>query len=284
MIIVNLMGGIGNQLFQYAAGRSLAERHNAKLYYAFLDDYRLAKRIIRIDNFNIIGEPLPSGVGLDYFPKKKLNRAVHKLLGLNYDGKIYREHLYFEVDPIFFNLSSDTYLYGFWQSYEYFSDIGGIIRKEFVLRNPSAKYLKAVESIKLLSNPVSIHVRRRDYGKKESGFYLLPQDYYQKACEYIGDKLSSFDPVIFTDDEAWVKNNFKIGKSLVFLGDYRLEDFEELMLMSKCNHHIIANSSFSWWGAWLNKSEDKIVLAPQVWYKLQNPNFNLIPPGWVKIQ
>lgn len=284
MIIVNLMGGIGNQLFQYAAGRALAERHNAKLYYAFLDDYRLAKRIIRIDNFNIIGEPLPSGVGLDYFPKKKLNRAVHKLLGLNYDGKIYREHLYFEVDPIFFNLSSDTYLYGFWQSYEYFSDIGGIIRKEFVLRNPSAKYLKAVESIKLLSNPVSIHVRRRDYGKKESGFYLLPQDYYQKACEYIGDKLSSFDPVIFTDDEAWVKNNFKIGKSLVFLGDYRLEDFEELMLMSKCNHHIIANSSFSWWGAWLNKSEDKIVLAPQVWYKLQNPNFNLIPPGWVKIQ
>ena len=284
MIIVNLMGGIGNQLFQYAAGRSLAERHNAKLYYAFLDDYRLAKRIIRIDNFNIIGEPLPSGVGLDYFPKKKLNRAVHKLLGLNYDGKIYREHLYFEVDPIFFNLSSDTYLYGFWQSYEYFSDIEGIIRKEFVLRNPSAKYLKAVESIKLLSNPVSIHVRRRDYGKKESGFYLLPQDYYQKACEYIGDKLSKFDPVIFTDDEAWVKNNFKIGKSLVFLGDYRLEDFEELMLMSKCNHHIIANSSFSWWGAWLNKSEDKIVLAPQVWYKLQNPNFNLIPPGWVKIQ
>lgn len=284
MIIVNLMGGIGNQLFQYAAGRSLAERHNAKLYYAFLDDYRLAKRTIRIDNFNIIGEPLPSGVGLDYFPKKKLNRAVHKLLGLNYDGKIYREHLYFEVDPKFFNLSSDTYLYGFWQSYEYFSDIGGIIRKEFVLRNPSAKYLKAVESIKSLSNPVSIHIRRRDYGKKESGFYLLPQDYYQKACEYIGDKLSKFDPVIFTDDEAWVKNNFKIGKSLMFLGDYRLEDFEELMLMSKCNHHIIANSSFSWWGAWLNQSEDKIVLAPQVWYKLQNPNFNLIPPGWVKIQ
>jgi hypothetical protein len=284
MIVVNLMGGLGNQLFQYAAGRALATHLNVELKYTFADEYKLANRALKIDRFNIKADLLTEGEATDYFPKRKFSRLAHKLLGLNYDGRIFREKSYYSHDPAFFSLPNRTYLYGFWQSYGYFSKIEGLIRREFVLRNPSLKYLKVVESIRSLSNPVSIHVRRGDYGKKESGFYLLPQAYYQKASEYIGDKLDKFDPVIFTDDEAWVKNNFKIGRSLVFAGDYRLEDFEELMLMSQCNHHIIANSSYSWWGAWLNKSEDKIVLAPQVWYKLQNPNFNLIPPGWVKIQ
>ncbi len=93
MIIVHLMGGVGNQLFQYAAGKALATRRGVALYYTFEDQYKLAKRSVKVDKFTIQSQPLPSGVGRDYFPARKLNRLVRKALGLNYDGRIFREEL-----------------------------------------------------------------------------------------------------------------------------------------------------------------------------------------------
>lgn len=283
MIVVNLMGGLGNQLFQYAAGRSLAIHHGVELKYVFSDSYPLAKRSVRIDKYEIEAAPFQADPGNDYLPKRKLTRVLYKLLGLNYDGRIYRETLYYDFDPAFFGLPDKTYLYGFWQSYAYFENIGDRIRKEVMIKNPSAKYLNAVDHIRSLMNPLSIHVRRGDYLNVKSGFSSVSESYYEVANRYAMDRFGNYTPVVFTDDNLWVKNHLNFLKEPVFASDFQLEDFEELMLMSQCLHHIIANSSFSWWGAWLNSNPDKWVVAPRQWHSLHADHSKLIPPGWIKI-
>ena len=283
MIIVNLMGGLGNQLFQYAAARALSNHHRTSLTYIFSDGYRLAKRSIQIDNFKIEATLLERGDVQDYLPKRKLSRVLYKLLGKNYEGRIYREKVDYDFDPDFFNLPDKCYLYGFWQSYSYFAGIENNIRQEIVIKDPSANYLRAEECIRKLPNPVSVHVRRGDYLHPKSGFSPVSEQYYRAGNRYILDQFGEYTPVIFTDDTAWVENNMVYMKGAIFASEFHLEDFEDLMLMSKCNHHIIANSSFSWWGAWLNVNPDKCVVAPSDWHSMHSDNSKLIPPSWIQI-
>lgn len=281
MIIVNLMGGLGNQLFQYAAGRSLAVHHGTDLNYVFSDNYLLAKRSVRIDKYKIEARLLPAGAESDYFPKRNLARALHKMMGLNYEGRIFREKKYYDFDTAFFCLPEKTYLYGFWQSYSYFENIENIIHNEIAIKNPSSNYLKATECIKSLNKPVAIHVRRGDYLNDKSGFFSLSEAYYIAADRYLLENVGKYTPLIFSDDTEWVKNHMNCVKDPIFASDFHLEDFEELILMSHCSHHVVANSSFSWWGAWLNSNPDKYVLAPRLWHPLHTAHSKLIPPTWI---
>lgn len=280
MIVVNLMGGLGNQLFQYAAGKSLALRHGVDLKYVFSDSYALAKRSVRIDNLNIEGTPLSAGEASDYFPKRTIARALSKLLGMPYEGRIFRETNYYSFDPAFLGLTDKTYLYGFWQSWQYFKDCDESIRKEFTIKNPSENYEAALTHIKSLDTPVSIHIRRGDYLNEKSGFASLPLDYYVSATKHMTERLGIFSPVIFSDDIEWAKTHLLSGKEPILATDFYLQDFEDLMLMSHCSHHIIANSSFSWWGAWLNASAEKRVVAPGNWHDRHTRQSTLIPPSW----
>jgi hypothetical protein len=162
-----------------------------------------------------------------------------------------------------------------------------MVRKEFTLKEPlSAISQEYTNKILDTKNAVSIHIRRGDYvlntsTNKHHGVCNL--DYYEAAVEYIREKIESLTFFIFSDDIAWVKENLKLDNA-VFVSSPEIKDYEELILMSKCKHNIIANSSFSWWGAWLNQNPDKIVIAPRQWTtKKTADELDILPKSWIQI-
>lgn len=284
MIITRIWGGLGNQMFEYAFGRNLATAKNTELkldvsYYA-----QKNKRAYGLKYFNI-----REGIAA---PEEIANlQGGGRIIGLverlkpYYKRRIIKQkHLYF--DSSIFRAGINAYLDGYWQSEKYFAGIADIIRREFVLKSEHVNsinkdILRRIEN----TNSVSLHVRRGDYLKLKNTFCVCPMDYYRQAVEKISQVVN--DPVffVFSDDMAWAKENLKINFPVEYVSDnYDLEDYEELILMSRCKHNVIANSSFSWWGAWLNNNPDKIVIAPAKWYssdKYRNPDN--IPGEWIKI-
>jgi hypothetical protein len=272
MIVANLMGGLGNQMFQYAAGRSLAILNNTELYLdlGFLNtdpQGAYTKREFNLDVFNIKAKISDKAVP-DKF--KSTSSWISKIASkfrtgsvsfFNEEGKGYR--------PEFYNCGDNTYLNGFWQSEKYFSKIRTELLSEFT---PKVAIDKANDDIlqKIRNtNAVSLHIRRGDYATLESAnkFHgLLSLEYYQKAISEIEKKQN--DPVyfIFSDDIQWANEHLKLKNPAHFIsGNIGRESYKDIWLMKHCKHNIIANSSFSWWGAWLNASPSKIVISPKQW-------------------
>lgn len=163
-------------------------------------------------------------------------------------------------------------LKGYWQNEKYFKDIRPILLKDFTLKKKTKNFLKFKKLISGV-NSVSIHVRRGDYVKRKvTGNYhgVLDLDYYRQAVEIIRKKVKKPRFFVFSDDPT-ISN---------FSG---LTNSEELILMSLCKHQIIANSSFSWWGAWLNRNPAKIVIAPQRWFRAKIDDFEIVPQPWIKL-
>ena len=142
--------------------------------------------------------------------------------------------------------------------------------------------LPSLKTVLSECNTVSIHIRRGDYKKYN---FFLPISYYERAIEYIKNKIE--DPIflVFSDDIQWVKTHVKFEDEVFFVSQEKLEDYEELILMSKCKHNIIANSSFSWWGAWLNTNDKKIVIGPNRWFDTigKNAGYNIMPSEWIRL-
>ena len=285
MIIVKLNGGLGNQLFQYSLGRKLSIK-NKDAFKLDLSGFTVDNlRSYSLGHFNII-ENFASDEDINKIKKSGVWKFVDKLKpyckrsAIKYKG--------YDFDPNISKLSGDFYLDGYWQSEKYFQDIENIIRKEIMFKESlPSKYTELIRDIKN-SNSVSIHIRRGDYitNKKFSKVYnLLDEKYYQKAVKFIAEKISDPHFFIFSDNINWVKQNLNIPYLKTFVsGDNETKDYEELILMSLCQHNIIANSSFSWWGAWLNKNADKIVISPDKWFndKIGNAK-DLIPENWIKL-
>ena len=182
------------------------------------------------------------------------------------------------------------YIDGYWQNENYFKPISDIIKNEFKINRIHKRNVNIIKKIKK-SNSVSIHFRRC-HGISEDGKLnqkainyhgILPLDYYYKAISYIKDKYDNFKLYIFSDAPEWVENNFHVDYDTTFIEGN--DESEDLYIMKLCKHHIIANSTFSWWAAWLNKNPDKIVIAPQQWYNdtVKNKSQNIIPDKWIKI-
>ena len=183
------------------------------------------------------------------------------------------------------NNNQNIYLDGYWQNEKYFNDIEKVILKEFTLKNEFLiKNKKLKETIKN-TNSISIHIRRSDYikNKKTNEIHgVCTTDYYQKAIKKIIENNNNIHIFVFSDDILWAKNNLKFNFPISFIVGNK--DYEDLILMSLCKHNIIANSSFSWWGAWLNKNPKKIVIAPQRWFNNLNKNKqNPIPQKWIRM-
>jgi hypothetical protein len=284
MITTNLKGGLGNQMFQYATGRFLAYKNRSELKLfkepaSKLDTYRNYE----LGKFNIQENFVPN------FKK-------------NLPDKIFRRH-YPDYHPALLTKASaklskgkNVYLNGFFQSEKNFLEIRDVLLKEFTLKEEfkSDSFKKLSEHISSQSNSVSIHIRRGDYVKnsqtnKYHGTCSL--SYYEKAIENISEQIENSSPenqqpifYIFTDDVAWAKENLILSEEHQFISGHGLSFQEEMILMSKCKHNIIANSSFSWWGAWLNQNDDKIVIAPTPWVnKKPNPHPNITPESWTLI-
>ena len=271
MIITKLIGGLGNQMFQYAAGRRAAYVNKTELKLDtswFKNPDGAIKRDYLLNVFNI--EEV-------FATKEEINKFNVRNQGLL--TLFYKKIL---------KINNNTYLEGYWQSEKYFKDIKDIIRKEFILKNKAdVANQKMIRQIKNCDS-VSIHIRRGDYvfdekTNKYHGFCDL--DYYLKAVVLIAKKVKNPQFFVFSDDPIWVKQNLHLKFPYLYV-DHNTgkKDYEDMRLMSECKHNIIANSSFSWWGAWLNKNKDKIVIAPKKWFRESSINTkDLIPKSWIKI-
>jgi hypothetical protein len=289
MIIMRLMGGLGNQMFQYACGRSLALRtgHELVLETGLLKRRHLTTpREFGLDAFNIAARlatraDMADGISLLGRVKRRLGVHVSATLPTIEEPSL-------PSAPSLFPAQFDCLcLVGYWQSEAYFAAHADVIRRDLALRAGPAARLDAALLARLAApEAVSLHVRRGDYvaDAKTNQFHgVCPLDYYRRAADHIAKQVRAPEFFVFSDDPGWVREHLQLGFPLQVVSDGRLRDFEELTLMSRCHHHIIANSSFSWWGAWLNPRPDKIVCAPRTWYADPTRDArDLVPAAWFR--
>jgi hypothetical protein len=284
MVIVRLDGGMGNQLFQYALGRNLARRLNTTLKLDAEIYTTGDKRQYSLHHFNI--EEVFSTVS----ERKNLKRKEFFRRQLNRLGAGIQPYWYIEQSPGYDvnveKLTDNVYMEGFWQSEKYFKPIEETIRKEFTVKDPPSslnrKYLDEIRS----ANSISIHVRRGDYvtDKETSAIHgVCSMDYYREAIRRMSAEVSDPSFYVFSDDMNWTKANLSSSPHrAVYIEHNQTAPHEDLRLMYSCKHHIIANSSFSWWGAWLSENAGKKVIAPRNWFRTLE-NKDIIPNGWLTL-
>ncbi len=284
MIIIKLQGGLGNQLFQYAFGRALAIRRNTTCKLD-LTAYSISgyNRKYLLDQFAItVPIATPSEINRLKNPYGVLSKVLRKIKSKA------TYHNTNKFNPKAYNISGDAYLQGFWETEKYFKDIEPIIRKEFTLKNGYGIGAQKVKQSILSAGDqsVSLHVRRTDVsGDTSNPHYGMTEPYYyKKAVERIRQSVPNPLFFIFSDDIEWCKTNIIPNEKVVFVTGQGLKDYEELFLMSECRHHIIANSTFSWWAAWLNPRADKTVIAPKHWIRGPIENYkDTVPESWITI-
>ncbi|MCL5798059.1 MAG: alpha-1,2-fucosyltransferase [Patescibacteria group bacterium] len=290
MIITRLIGGLGNQMFQYAAGRRLAHARGTvlKLDIVGFEVYKLRK--YELEYFRINSE-IAQNKELDVYKSarsKGLLRFVYKLVPSRGPKVNFYSEKSFNFNKEVLKLPENAYLTGYWQSEKYFKDIEKIIRREFEFKTRPDRennlLLKKIRSV----NSISIHVRRGDLvtNRSTNKYHgVCPISYYLTALKIISEKVKNPHLFIFSDDIPWVRRNFKLKLPVYFVennqGDH---SYEDLRLMQNCKHNIIANSTFSWWAAWLNPNKGKTIVAPKKWFNEKSiDTSDLIPEDWIKI-
>jgi hypothetical protein len=292
MIVVKLMGGLGNQMFQYAAGRCLSYLHKTelKLDLAFLNTDSQNKYTQRHYTLNVFNINAGLANELDLKPflpleKNKITRALQRKLPILYFTIVVNEsgHTFHKE---FYSYPKNVYLNGFWQSEKYFEPVKDVLIKEFTLKEQLNKENKELENKISAANSVSLHIRRGDYvtSKETLAFHgTCSLDYYKDAINHLKNKAGNIDLFVFSDDINWVKENLKTDVPIHFV-DLNNPSHIDLHLMSACKHNIIANSSFSWWGAWLNQNPDKTVIAPLKWFAHEGQATpDIYPHTWIRL-
>lgn len=293
-IVLQQKSGLGNQLFQYAAGLYFARKYSAQL------------EIIRESGERAVSFGHPRPFLLSKFrittPVRERNQWDRLLCStasykrplavsarLASGTCMYKPH--FETDWLFVDelpvkpSTKAIYLDGYFQAHQYAASIEEQLRSELALQDaPAGKNIETLQQIRSCKVPVSLHVRRGDYTKIYGGRDALPIAYYQNAIQAMRQHVADPTFFVFSDDIAFCRENLPQGPRYVFVDhNSQTEAQEDLRLMSACHHHIMANSSFSWWGAWLNPSSDKIVLVPNRWLDPAVPHPDLLPPSWRRI-
>jgi hypothetical protein len=256
MIIIKLQGGLGNQLFQWAFGKSLSIDLNTEIYF---------------DLF-FLNQNIP-GITKRYLELNKFPLIKEKSLDIPYEKQLYLINDYTSIETI--NKNFDYYLNGYFQKEKYFKH-----NKDFILKNLKFNTIKNNSFYKSITNcnSVSLHIRRTDYLLNQHHHPIQDKTYYDEALSYIKDYDKIF---VFSDDIDWCKNNLNYKNIIFVTGQSNIED---LILMSNAKHNIIANSSFSWWSAWINENRNKTVIAPKRWFGIsQEDNDQMIPDSWIKI-
>ena len=292
MIISNLLGGLGNQMFQYAAARalSLARGQPLRLDISGFADYRLhqgfeLQRVFNCSTDIANAAEVRSILGWQSVPLIRRVLARPALAAFRRAAFIVEPH--FHHWPEIMDVPQDCYLLGYWQSEKYFQNVESVIREDFAFKPALVnRNMELAEQISQV-NAVSLHVRRGDYAqdpKTNVTHGLCSLDYYRAAIQHIAAKVEQPHFFIFSDDMDWVKAQLKIDLPCHYVDhNHGAESYNDMRLMSLCRHHIIANSSFSWWGAWLNTYPDKIVVSPRRWFASANITKDLFPHGWLAL-
>jgi hypothetical protein len=290
MIIVRLMGGLGNQLFQYAFARALSNEKNdeLKLDLNFLNDKTFKEnftyRDFELDKFNLEFK-FATKFEINKFSNSRFNNLLYKL-SLKKNNVYLNERTFNHQNVKFLN---DIYLDGYWQSELYFENYNKIIIKDLKFKDVNKVNNSFYENYLYNNlNTVSVHIRRGDYVKNlniNAYHGTCDMEYYNKAINLINSKIKNPIFFFFSDDIDWVIKNFGKRYNYNYI-DFNTENNNHLdmFLMSKCSHNIIANSSFSWWGAYLNQNSNKYVIAPNKWFvDSKNDPPNIIPNTWIRL-
>ena len=286
MITIRLNGGLGNQLFQFAAGRALSLRLGVELGF----DARLlgsGHSTYGLQAFRVQGHVLEKSA----LPPARGDNPLHRAI---WRAGLIKPVLFKEkalcYDPAFEGLKDGTYLSGYFQSERYFAPFSKQIRAELTFQEQFIDVPEHLLSAIRSGHSVSLHVRRNDYANDPKALAihgLRSVDYYRRACSEIADRVSV--PIVvyvFSDDLEWVNKNLELKWPVVLVGrEFSGTRFQDLYLMSQCRSHIIANSSFSWWGAWLGENETGITVGPKPWFSDVNTrNPDILPQRWLCIE
>lgn len=276
MIIVRLMGGMGNQMFQYAFGRALSLKYNTslKIDLSFLKNRNMGSGFVYRD------------YDLDIF-------NVYEDFSVNYDGVSVANEPFFHYSDSLVNAISQVkdrniLINGYWQSPKYFLGLDSQIKQDFDFKNKveDSEDENILNMVNLItnSNSVMINVRRTDY-LNTNHHGVMGLEYIYKSVDIIKSKVDNPKFFIFSDDINWCKDNIILDNMVIVDHSYKGDRFSYyLQLMVMCSHFIIPNSTFAWWAAWLNKNEDKIVIAPKKWLTDTNINTSdIIPSNWIRI-
>lgn len=293
MIIVKLIGGLGNQMFQYAAGRCLAEKHSTilKLDVTGFEEYKLHRyslHCFHVWEYLATKTEIKNVIYTQSTLSKLKQKTLSKLGFKSYKSSNWITEKQFHFDAEILEAPNNTFLDGYWQSEKYFADITNILRREFVVKYQqdylSQKFTELIQN----TEAVSLHIRRTDYVQDALTYKvhgICDQDYYDRCVRYIGDRVSNPHFFVFSDEPQWAKDNLRFGfpTTIVDCNDAS-RNYEDLRLMTMCRNNIIANSSFSWWGAWLNPNPNKLVIAPHQWFKDETKNTkDIVPQQWIKL-
>jgi len=293
MIITKLVGGNGNQMFQYAAGLALARKHNTELLIDInylLDKskrhFRHKNREYALDMFNISGRIAANEQIAHFTVPRKGNKYVYhikKRISRNY-------HVIKEEDlpsrERFKESPSDSYIEGYWENKQYFQDIEMEIRTEYTFKNRLPDQCTPVMERIRIENAICVIFRRGDF-VNHPVLDVVKLDFYYDALKVISERMDSARLFVFSDDISWCRENFKPQEHDCEFVDQSLTGPNAeyyLHMITACNHYIIPNSTFAWWGAWLSESPGKVVIAPKKWWSGQAESINsIVPPEWIAI-
>jgi hypothetical protein len=295
MIMVSITCGLGNQLFQYSLGRRLSLDRGVPLklelsWYENKKGYR-PRWPYRLSLYSIVAEPADRN-DVDQITGKGHNKSsalFYKFLQrcMPYYRRHYIREQFQGFDQNILKVPNDAYLDGFWQSDKYFLPIAEIIRNDLSLKDPPDPHNADFAALMSSCNSISLHIRRGDRATipEETAIHgLCSLEYYQTAINYIIELIENPRLFVFSDDIPWVKEYLMTIIPTTYIDHNGVDkNYMDLWLMSQCNHHIIANSSFSWWGAWIRDNPGKIVVTPKRFFNIDMKFVNPVPDNWIQL-
>lgn len=286
MKIVRCIGGLGNQMFQYAFYKSLESRFpDVKFDNSTFKNYKIHNgfELETAFTINYCSPSFIEKIKLSFRSGGFLFRLLRHIYRKKRPKEYFENGLFYHEDAL--SAVGNLYYIGYWQSWKYFKDIEKRIKRDFsfdekLLPLSNREILSKIRN----TNSVSIHIRRGDYIGNSIYDNIATSDYYYKATDYIKKNVKNPFYFIFTNDPEWSKVHMSLPNSLIIDVNSGVDSYWDMFLMSQCRHNIIANSSFSWWGAWLNDNKNKIVIAPRKWINEDSANIDdIIPPTWKRI-
>ncbi|MDR1023606.1 MAG: alpha-1,2-fucosyltransferase [Prevotellaceae bacterium] len=283
MITVRVWGGIGNQLFQYAFGEYLRLKTGQDVRYDILSFGHSDQ--LRTFELTILNPDIPLATKIKFSKYTKYKNRFYRLLfQLNFKNKFITESNFQVEDVLHFKNNTCYYFQGYWQSHIFPDELRKINKSCFKPLQRLPQELKIIDDeIEQSHNSVAIHVRRGDYflPKNVNIFGVCNVGYYQQAIELLTRKYRDVRLFIFSDDLSWVKDNIALPPNAVFIPNFDVNPYWYIFLMSQCKHNVISNSSFSWWGAYLNVNKNKIVMCPKKWTSVSDKTIALL--SWIQI-
>jgi hypothetical protein len=281
MIVMRMCGGLGNQMFQYALGRRLSMDRKVPL---LLDIAPFLSRgvhdVPRTYRLHFMNVTVPTSLNWQIDLGKAFPPGTHiQCMGIQEQSEALNANV--------FDCPKTAYLAGYWQTEKYFLSIADQIRADFALAAPLTPGRQATADLMAQSLSISVHVRRTDYLTHPGAAVVhgtCSPEWYDQAMRQMADTVEKPRFFVFSDEPQWARNNLPSYENMVFV-DPQPDDreYEDMHLMARCKHHIIANSTFSWWGAWLNPSPQKKVIAPKRWFLKESDLSDRLPPEWITL-